>query len=365
MYRYDYLVVGCGIFGATCAEQLHRQGKKTLVIDKREHIGGNCYTGKTANVNVHRYGPHIFHTNNRKVWEYINRFVEFNHFINRPKVIAGNKVYSFPINLMTLHQLWGVRSPAEAKARLQRVAVSMEEPTNLEDWMVGQVGREIYETFVRGYTKKQWQRDPRELPASIIKRLPIRLNFNDNYFNDRYQGIPIGGYTGMFERMLKGIEIRLNTDYFANREYWRAIARRVIYTGKLDEYFDCEFGELEYRSLRFETQVLDVADYQGNAVINYADERVPYTRVIEHKHFEFQNEGRTVVTWEYPDSYGSGKIAYYPINNDRNNHLYNRYREKAKQQKDLIVAGRLGTYRYLDMDQAVAEALAIVDRLAG
>jgi UDP-galactopyranose mutase len=349
------------MFGAVFAQQMVEKGKTVLVVEKRGHIGGNCYTEELENIHVHKYGPHIFHTSDEKVWEYVNRFAEFNHFVNRPKVIYKGKLYSFPVNLMTLYQLWDVTTPAEAKRKLEKVAIRTSKPQNLEEWVLAQVGEEIYEIFIKGYTKKQWQKDPKELPASIIKRVPIRLTFEDNYYNDRYQGIPIGGYTNVFERMLNGIEVKLNTDYFADRDYWDSVGSKVVYTGKIDEYFGYKFGQLDYRSLRFETKVLD-GDYQGNAVVNYTEAEVPYTRVIEHKHFEFNNQAKTAVTWEYPDRYEEGKIPYYPIHDARNSELYNSYKQEAEQKKGLLPGGRLATYTYLDMDEAVAAALSAAEK---
>ncbi len=364
MSRYDFLIVGCGMFGATFAQQASERGKKVLVIEKRPHIGGNCYTENVEDIEVHKYGPHIFHTNSDKVWKYVNQFAEFSNFINRPKVKYRDKLYSFPINLMTLYQLWGVKTPAEAKRKLEEVVIPNNNPQNLEEWILAQVGQEIYEIFIKGYTKKQWGREPKELPASVIKRVPIRLTFDDNYYDDKYQGIPIGGYTKMFEKMLDGVAVKLNTDYFHDRDYWNSIAPMVVYTGKIDEYFDYRFGELEYRGLKFESKILN-EDYQGNAVINYTEQKVPYTRIIEHKHFEFKNYEKTVVTWEYPDNYDKNKIPYYPINNKSNNELYNRYQREVEKQKNLIVGGRLATYTYLDMNQAVAAVIGVCEKLDG
>ncbi|UCG48049.1 MAG: UDP-galactopyranose mutase [Phycisphaerales bacterium] len=362
MAEYDFVVVGAGMFGAVFAREATDRGRKVLVIEKRPHIGGNCYTERREGIDVHVYGPHIFHTSDERAWEYVRRFAQFNHFVNRPKVRYRDKLYSFPINLMTLHQLWGVRTPAEAEKKLREAAVACDNPENLEQWILSQVGPEIYEIFVKGYTKKQWGREPRELPASIIQRLPIRLTFDDNYYRDRYQGIPAGGYTRLFERMLEGIEVRLNTDYFADSEKWNAAAAMLVYTGRADEYFGYRFGELEYRGLRFESRTFE-GDYQGNAVVNYAEGRIPYTRVVEHKHFDFRGQPGTVVTWEYPDDYDRTKVAYYPVNDERNNALYERYKREAAGDEGLILAGRLGTYRYLDMDEAVTAAMATIQDL--
>ena len=275
MSEYDHLIIGCGLFGIVFAQQQIERGKRVLIIEKRDHIGGNCYTENIEGINVHKYGPHIFHTDNAKVWEYINHFADFNTFVNRPKVIYKNNLYSFPINLMTLYQLYGVKTPSQAKSKLKEVAIPNENPDNLEDWILSQVGPDIYKIFIKGYTQKQWQKEPKQLPASLIQRLPIRLTFDDNYFNDKFQGIPIGGYTNMFEKMLEGVEVKLNTEYFVNKSYWDTIADVVIYTGKIDEYFDYKFGHLEYRGLRFENELLQ-GDYQGNAVINYTEESIPF-----------------------------------------------------------------------------------------
>jgi len=362
MSRYDFLIVGSGMFGSTFAQQMAERGKKILVIEKREHIGGNCYTENIEGINVHKYGPHIFHTSNEDAWTYVNRFAKFNHFVNKPKVRYKDKIYSFPINLMTLYQLWGVKTPAEAQQKLKEVAVAIDNPKNLEEWILSQVGEEIYEIFIKGYTKKQWGKDPKDLPVSIVKKVPIRIDFNDSYYNEKYQGIPIGGYTKMFERILEGIEVKLNTDYFEGRSYWDSVAKTVVYTGKIDEYFDYKFGELEYRGLTFETKIFD-GDYQGNAVINYTEGNVPYTRIVEHKHFEFQNCEETVVTWEYPDNCDRSKIPYYPINDERNNSLYSRYRQEAEKQKWLIIGGRLAGYAYIDMAQTISAAMKACEKL--
>lgn len=360
MLKYDYLIVGCGLFGIVFAQKQFERGKRVLIIEKRDHMGGNCHTETTEGINVHKYGPHVFHTNNSKVWEYVNRFAQFNHFVNRPKVIYKNNLYSFPINLMTLYQLYGVKTPLEAKMKLKEVAIPKENPNNLEEWILSQVGPDIYKIFIKGYTQKQWQREPKDLPASLIKRLPIRLTFDENYFNDKYQGIPIGGYTNMFKKMLEGVDVKLNTDYFKNRYYWDSIADSIVYTGKIDEYFDFKFGALEYRGLRFENELLE-GDYQGNAVINYTEELIPFTRIIEHKHFEFKNQPQTIITREFPMSYERNDVPYYPVNTDRNNKLYEKYKKETQKKKGLILGGRLATYRYLDMDDVILSALELVE----
>jgi len=361
MAKYDYLVIGCGLTGAVLAQRLTAEGRKVLVIDKRPHIGGNCFTQRIEDIEVHKYGPHIFHTSNKDVWDYVNKFADFKPFVNRPKVKYKNRIYSFPINLMTLYQLWGVQTPQAAKTRLAEATEPIENPANLEEWVLSQVGREIYEIFIRGYTTKQWGKPPSELPADIIKRVPVRLNFDDNYYNDVYQGIPENGYTEMIRRMLEDIEIKLNCNYFSDRDDWRKKAEHIIYTGMIDEYFDYCFGELEYRSLRFEDECLN-GDFQGNAVINYTDEKVPYTRIVEHKYFNYENRPRTVITREYPQSYSKDKIPYYPVNNQNNNELYLRYKDLAAKEANVTFAGRLGTYSYLDMDDAIEKALQLASR---
>jgi UDP-galactopyranose mutase len=356
--KYDFLIVGCGLFGVTFAQQAKEKGKKCLIIDSRNHIGGNVYTEDKDGINIHTYGAHIFHTNNDEIWNYINRFTTFNHFVNRPKVNYKDKLYSFPINLFTLYQLWGVKTPEEAKLKLESVKVKIEEPKNLEEWILSQVGEELYYTFIHGYTKKQWNKDPKDLPSFIIKRLPIRLNFDDNYFFDKYQGIPIGGYTKIIENMTEGIEVILNENYFDRRDYWNQKAEKVIFTGKIDEFYDYKHGELEYRSLRFEEIKLNIKDYQGNSCVNYTDESVPYTRIIEHKHFEFGQQDITYITKEYPDNYIKGKnTPYYPINNDKNNDIYKKYRQMSEKENNILFGGRLAEYRYYDMHQIIGSAL--------
>jgi UDP-galactopyranose mutase len=355
---YDYLIIGAGLFGSVFAQQATAAGKKCLVVEKNDHIGGNCFTKEVEGINVHVYGPHIFHTDNDKIWEYMNRWTKFNHYVNRPKVHFKNRLYSFPINLMTLNQLWGVQTPNEARARLDLVKVKNDSPKNLEEWILSQVGKEIYETFIEGYTTKQWNRHPSKLPASIIKRLPIRLTFDDNYFNDRYQGIPIGGYTQIFHKLLEGSEVLLGVDYFQERHLLSRLAKKTVYTGKLDQFFSYVMGRLEYRGLRFETKILDTSDHQGNAVINYTEKDVPYTRVTEHRHFDLKKDGeKTVVTWEYPDDWDESKVPYYPVNDEANNKIRDKYRELAAEREDVIFGGRLASYMYYDMHQVVAAAL--------
>jgi UDP-galactopyranose mutase len=353
----DYLVVGCGMYGAVFARVMAEHGRRVMLIDKRSHIGGNCYTEQVEGIQVHRYGPHIFHTNNEKVWNFANRFVEFNHFRLRTPVNYRGRLFSFPINLMTLHQLWGVTSPAAAEAKLAEERVPCENPQNLEQWILAQVGRELYETLIRGYTTKQWGRDPGELPASIIRRIPIRRTYNDRYFDDRWEGIPIGGYTRLFENLLDHENIRWETgvDFFHERGWAHRQAETLVYTGKIDEFFDYRFGQLEYRSLRFEQQVMD-GDFQGSAIVNYTAQDVPYTRITEHKHFEMKETPRTVITYEYPDRYDETKIPYYPIRDESNSALYDRYQELTRQ-TNVIFGGRLGTYTYYDMHQVIAQAI--------
>jgi UDP-galactopyranose mutase len=353
--KYDYLIVGSGLFGSIFARQMHDSGAKCLVIDKRNHIGGNCYTSNHNGIHVHEYGPHIFHTNSDKVWEYMNRWTKFNHFVNRPKVRHGDKVYSFPINLLTLYQLWGVSTPQEAKAKLEQVRIPISSPSNLEDWILSQVGEEIYKKFVYGYTKKQWNRNPKDLPASIIKRLPIRLTYDDNYFEDRYQGIPIGGYTSIFSKLLKGIATETEVDFLKDRDYLESKAKKVVYTGAIDELFDCDMGRLEWRSLRFEHETL-MGDFQGNAIFNYTEESVPFTRICEHKHFEFGKQDHTIITKEYPQDWNQNREKFYPINDEENNLLYRKYRDRLKDER-YILGGRLADYKYYDMHQVVGSAL--------
>ena len=356
--KYDYLVVGAGLYGSVFAYEMNQIGKKVLVIDKRNHIGGNCYTKKTENINIHVYGPHIFHTNNKKIWDYINQFAEFNNFINRVKVKYYDKLFSMPINLMTFYQVAGCKTPQEVKEYLKANTEPIEKPKNLEEWIVSQVGWGMYNILIRGYTKKQWKRDPKDLPASIIRRLPIRFNFDDNYYNDRYQGIPVGGYTQIFEKLLDGIEVKLEeSDY----KGWEKYAKKLVYTGKIDELFDYKFGDLEYRTLEFKHRLMDMEDFQGNAQINYSDESVPYTRTIEHKHFEFGKQPRTIVTYEFPTEWSRNKIPYYPINDEANNKLYKKYKAELAGM-NIIVGGRLGNFAYYDMDATIANALNAVNK---
>ncbi len=362
MKAFDYLVVGGGMFGAVFARRAAEGGQRVRLIDKRDHIAGNCYSEKIAGIEVHRYGPHIFHTDNERVWRFLNRFARFNHYRHHGRVRYGGRTFSFPINLMTLSQLWGVNTPAEAEQKLAAVRVPCENPRNLRDWILSQVGEELYEVFVRGYTTKQWGRDPADLPPSIIRRIPIRQTYDDRYFADEFQGIPIGGYTAMFENMLDhhAIDIVLGIDYFEHASELESASAKVVYTGKIDEYFDYRFGELEYRSLRFENEVL-AGDFQGAAIVNYTEAEVPYTRITEHKHFEFQTSAQTVITREYPAKCDRNQVPYYPIRDAANSALYEQYRAEA-QRAGLLLGGRLATYQYYDMHQVVAQALTLADK---
>lgn len=365
--KYDYLVVGAGLFGAVFAHEARQKGKRVLVIDKRPHIAGNIYTETVEGIEVHCYGAHIFHTSNREVWDYVRQFADFNRYTNSPVARWRDEVYNLPFNMNTFARMWGVKTPAEAKAMIDKqvAEAGITEPKNLEEQAIRLVGTDIYERLVKGYTAKQWGRPCTELPAFIIRRLPVRFVYDNNYFNDDYQGIPIGGYTKMVENMLEGVEVRLNEDFFARRAEWEACADKIVFTGMIDEFFGCRFGRLEYRSLRFETEVLDEENYQGNAVVNYTEAEVPYTRIIEHKHFELLCQGekagtvpKTVITREYPAAKGESDEPYYPMNDEKNNALYARYKELADAQPNVIFGGRLGQYKYYDMHNVVAEALA-------
>jgi UDP-galactopyranose mutase len=355
---YDYVIVGAGLFGATFANLATEAGKSCLVIDKRNHIAGNCYTEEVEGIHVHKYGPHIFHTNSPVVWAFVNSFANFNHFSYRPLVSYQSHLYSFPINMTTLYQLWSVRTPAEAEQVLQSRRIPCEDPKNLKEWVLSQVGAEIYDIFIRGYTTKQWGRDPSELPASIIRRLPIRLTYDTNYFNDRYQGIPYQGYTRMVERMLQGSEVQLEVDWFQDQRLLRRLCKNVVYSGPLDQFFDYQCGPLEYRSLRFEEEWHD-GDFQGVAGVNYTDAAVPYTRIVEHKHFTFNTGPRTIITREYPSATGE---PFYPVNDEANNARRSQYLA-LPEQSGVIFGGRLGTYQYYDMHQVIAQAIATFKRL--
>lgn len=361
--KYDYIIVGSGLFGATMAERAKKMGKKVLVIEKRNHIGGNIYTENIEGINVHKYGAHIFHTDYKDVWDYVNSFVEFNRYTNSPIARIDNEVYNMPFNMNTFSKIWNdVFSPEDVLRHITEEQSEMNgrDPQNLEEQAISLVGRTIYEKLVKGYTEKQWNRDCKDLPAFIIKRLPVRLTYDNNYFNDRYQGIPIGGYTLLIERMLDGVEVKLNTDFFADPEYYKSICEKLVYTGPLDEYFNYSLGKLEWRSLRFDTKIMNKENYQGNAVVNYTGHEVDYTRVIEHKHFEFDSTSpKTVITFEYPADYEKGMEKYYTVNDDKNNALADKYRELAEHEKNVIFGGRLAEYRYYDMDDVIKNALDV------
>ena len=362
MAQYDYLIVGAGLTGAVFAHEAKKIGKKCLVIDRRDHIAGNVYTEEVEGINVHRYGAHIFHTSMKDVWGYVNQFAEFNNYVNSPIANYKGEIYNMPFNMNTFSKMWGVVTPAEAKAKIQEQidAEGIGEPQNLEEQALSLVGRDIFEKLVKGYTEKQWGRDCKDLPASIIKRLPCRFTYDNNYFNDRFQGIPMGGYTKMVANMLEGVEVRTGVEYKDLIVEQPDIADRVIYCGPIDSFYDYSLGQLEYRSLRFETEVFDEADHQGVAVMNYNEREVPYTRVIEHKHFEFGTQPKTVVTREYPADWKPGDEPYYPINDERNTALYEQYRELADREGKVVFAGRLGGYKYYDMDKAIAAAFEVV-----
>ena len=363
--KYDYLIVGAGLFGATVANRLKKEGKKVLVIDKRNHIAGNVYTEEVEGINVHKYGAHIFHTDYKDVWDYVNSFVEFNRYTNSPIARIGNEVYNMPFNMNTFSKIWDdVFTPEDALRHINEEKKEMDgkTPSNLEEQAISLVGRSIYEKLIKEKKEKQWNRKCTELPSFIIKRLPVRLTYDNNYFNDRYQGIPIGGYTKLVEKMLEGIEVRLNSNYFDDRDKYNKLANKIVYTGPLDEYFNYSLGELEWRSLKFDTKVLDNNNYQGNAVVNYTGHEVEYTRVIEHKHFEFDTTSpKTVVTFEYPSDYKEGMEKYYTVNDDKNNSLADKYRELASKEENVIFGGRLAEYKYYDMDDVIKKALEIVN----
>nr|WP_106790216.1 UDP-galactopyranose mutase [Massilistercora timonensis] len=361
---YDYLIVGSGLFGATFAYEAGKRGKSCLVVEKRPHIGGNIYTEEVEGIQVHRYGAHIFHTSNRKVWDYVQQFAEFNRYTNCPVAYYKGEIYNMPFNMNTFHKMWGVVTPQEAQEKIasQIRECGVENPGNLEEQALSLVGRDIYERLVKGYTEKQWGRRATELPPEIIRRLPVRFTYDNNYFNDLYQGIPVGGYTQIIRKMLEKAEVRLNVDYLERREELNALARRVIYTGPVDAYFQECYGPLEYRRVTFETEVLDMENYQGNAVVNYTEYEVPYTRIIEHKHFEFGTQEKTVISREYPAEWKPGDEPYYPINNEKNNRLYERYRELVQKEEKVVFGGRLGVYRYMDMHHVVAEALVLAEK---
>lgn len=363
---YDYLIVGSGLFGATCARELADYGCKVKIIEKRDHVGGNIYTEKMCDIDVHKYGAHIFHTNDKDVWDYVNKYSSFNQFINSPIALSNGKIYNLPFNMNTFYQLWGVKTPAEARKKIdeQRFIYNDMKPSNLEEQALALVGNDIYNTLIKGYTEKQWGRNAKELPAFIIKRLPLRFTYDNNYFNDRYQGIPSGGYTDLILNMIKNIEIELSKDFFDDVDYYKSISKKIIYTGPIDRYFDYIHGELEYRSLKFETEIICNDNYQGNAVVNYSDSTVPYTRIIEHKHFNAQTvSAKTVITKEFPCEFNKENEPYYPINDDQNMIKYKKYKEMALADQKTIFGGRLAEYKYYDMHQVIRSALYAVDKI--
>ncbi|WP_211654857.1 UDP-galactopyranose mutase [Planococcus alpniumensis] len=362
--KYDYLIVGAGLFGSVFAHEAKKRGKTSLVIDKREHIGGNVYTENVDEINVHKYGAHIFHTNNKEIWDYVNSFVEFNRYTNSPVANYNGEIYNLPFNMNTFNKLWGVITPGEAKEKiaLQKKNAGIENPKNLEEQAISLVGTDIYEKLIKGYTEKQWGRPATELPDFIIKRLPVRFTYDNNYFNDKYQGIPVGGYTKIIEKMLEGIEVELEVDFFEQREFYEEKAEKIVFTGMIDEFYNFQFGELEYRSLTFNSEKLNIPNYQGNAVVNYTDRETPYTRIIEHKHFEFGNQEATIITREYPSEWSKGQEPYYPINDDKNSLLYKKYKALADVEKNVVFGGRLATYKYYDMHQVIAAALTQVEK---
>ena len=366
MKRYDYVLVGAGLFSGVFAWHANKAGKKCLVIEKRNHLGGNIYCEDVDGIHVHKYGAHIFHTSDKRVWEFVNSLAEFNRYTNSPVANYHGEMYNMPFNMNTFNRMWGVRTPAEAKAKIEEQRKEITgEPQNLEEQAISLVGRDIYEKLVKGYTEKQWGRDCKELPSFIIRRLPVRFTYDNNYFNDLYQGIPIGGYNVLIDALFEGCDVMLETDFHQNRAYYRGLGEKVLYTGTLDSLYDFCYGKLEYRSLRFESEVLPVENYQGVAVVNYTDRETPFTRLIEHKHFEYGTQPHTVITREYPDTWTPGKEPYYPVNDQRNSELYQKYQELAEQEKDMIFGGRLAEYRYYDMDKVIASAFDLVEKEFG
>lgn len=375
MKQYDYLIIGSGLFGATFAYKAHLQGKKCLVIDKRSHLGGNVYCENIEGINVHKYGAHIFHTNNKQVWDFVNSIVEFNRYTNCPVAKYQGKLYNLPFNMNTFYQMWGVITPVEAMSKIEEqradaiTKLNGKEPQNLEEQALSLVGKDIYERLIKGYTEKQWGRKCTELPTFIIKRLPVRLIFDNNYFNDKYQGIPIGGYNKLIEGMLEGIDTMVGVDFFENREYWESIADKIVYTGKIDEFYNYQYGKLEYRTVKFEEEIYDISNYQGNAVINYTEIEIPYTRIIEHKHFEmFGTEvnacPKTIISKEYSTEWKDGMEPYYPVNDEKNNALYQRYKELTNKENSVIFGGRLAEYKYYDMAPIVEKVMLLFENNA-
>lgn len=357
--KYDYLIVGSGLYGGVFAHEATKRGQKCLVIDKRTHLGGNIYCEKKEGINVHKYGAHIFHTNNKTIWDYVNSFVEFNRFTNSPMANFKGKLYNLPFNMNTFYQLWGVKTPDEAEAKIQEQikGINITNPKNLEEQALSLVGSDIYYKLIKGYTEKQWGRPATELPAFIIKRLPVRFTYDNNYFKDKYQGIPEGGYNKLIDGLLEGIDTETEVDYFKNKKMWDAKALKIVFTGKIDEFYDYQYGKLNYRSLKFEHEILEKENYQGNAVINYNEREVPYTRIIEHKHFEFGTQPKTIITKEYPEEWNETNEPYYPINDNKNSELFKKYKKLAKDEKKVIFGGRLAEYKYYDMHQVIASAL--------
>ncbi len=367
MKKYDYLIVGTGLFGAVFAHEAVKKGKSCLVIDKRDHIGGNIYTEEIEGINVHKYGAHIFHTSDKEVWDYVNGFTEFNQYINSPVAVYKDELYNLPFNMNTFSRMWNIKTPDEAKRIIeeQKKELNIKEPQNLEEQALSLVGTDVYEKLIKGYTEKQWGRDCRELPAFIIKRLPLRFTYDNNYFSDRFQGIPIGGYTRIIEKLLEGSEVMTGTVYKDFIKENEGIADKTIYTGMIDEFFDYKLGALQYRSVRFETEVLDTDNYQGNAVVNYTDREVPFTRIIEHKHFEYGKQEKTVISREYSSEWKKGDEPYYPVNDDKNSKLYEEYKKLASERKDIIFGGRLGMYKYFDMDKVIRASLELCEKELG
>jgi len=362
--KYDYLIVGAGLFGTTFAYEATKRGKECLVIDRRSHIGGNVFCENVEGINVHTYGAHIFHTSDKEIWDYVNQFAEFNRYTNSPIANYRGEIYNLPFNMNTFNKLWGVLTPQEARDKInqQRLESNIKEPKNLEEQAISLVGTDIYEKLIKGYTEKQWGRKATELPAFIIKRLPVRFNYDNNYFNDKYQGIPEGGYNVIVEKMLEGIDVKLETDFFENRIELEERSLKIVFTGMIDEYYNYQFGKLDYRSLKFENELLNLDNFQGNAVVNYTDSDIPYTRIIEHKHFEFGTQDKTLITKEYPSEWKPGDEPYYPVNNKQNNELFEKYKKLAEQENRVIFGGRLADYKYYDMHNVISQALQLVER---